>query len=94
MHSPRILQTTILQILAAPRLGKVVGLSEDYSGGIGTLPGLHVYTSNTDCEVMEVSPMQVGDYVDTLLLPSTGMQAATVRWVPGPAEIVGVSQCA
>ena len=34
--------------------------------------------------------MQVGDYVDTLLLPSSGMQNATVRWVPGPGEIVGV----
>lgn len=33
--------------------------------------------------------MQVGDYVDTLLLPSSGMQNATVRWVPGPGEIVG-----
>ena len=34
--------------------------------------------------------MQVGDYVDTLLLPSSGLKNATVRWVPGPGEITGV----
>ncbi len=32
---------------------------------------------------------QVGDYVDTLLLPSSGMKSATVRWIPGPVEITG-----
>ena len=34
--------------------------------------------------------MQVGDYVDTLLLPSSGLKNATVRWVPGPGEVTGV----
>ena len=34
--------------------------------------------------------MQVGDYVDTLLLPSSGLKNATVRWVPGPGEITGM----
>lgn len=33
--------------------------------------------------------LQVGDYVDTLLLPSSGLKNATVRWVPGPGEITG-----
>ncbi|EIE26107.1 hypothetical protein COCSUDRAFT_46497 [Coccomyxa subellipsoidea C-169] len=32
---------------------------------------------------------RVGDYVDTLLLPSSGMKNATVRWIPGPVEITG-----
>ena len=27
--------------------------------------------------------------MDTLLLPSSGMKRATVRWVPGPAEVTG-----
>ena len=36
-----------------------------------------------------VPPCQVGDYVDTLLLPSSGMKRATVRWIPGPVEITG-----
>ena len=31
----------------------------------------------------------MGDYVDTLLLPSSGMKRATVRWVPGPVEVTG-----
>ena len=28
--------------------------------------------------------------MDTLLLPSSGLKNATVRWVPGPGEITGV----
>ncbi|BDA44392.1 probable multicopper oxidase LPR1 homolog 3 at C-terminar half [Coccomyxa sp. Obi] len=32
---------------------------------------------------------RVGDYVDTLLLPSSGIKTATVRWIPGPVEITG-----
>lgn len=35
--------------------------------------------------------VQVGDYVDTLLLPSSGLTNATVRWVPGPVNITGKS---
>lgn len=27
--------------------------------------------------------------MDTLLLPSSGMKSATVRWVPGPVEVTG-----
>lgn len=27
--------------------------------------------------------------MDTLLLPSSGMKRATVRWIPGPVEITG-----
>ena len=27
--------------------------------------------------------------MDTLLLPSSGMKNATVRWVPGPVEVTG-----
>ena len=33
--------------------------------------------------------VQVGDYVDTLLLPSSGLKNATVRWIPGPLNITG-----
>ena len=34
--------------------------------------------------------MQVGDYVDTLMLPSSGLKNATVRWIPGPLDVTGV----
>lgn len=40
-------------------------------------------------EILVAGCAQVGDYVDTLLLPSSGMKNATVRWIPGPVEITG-----
>jgi len=42
---------------------------------------------------MAACVLQVGDYVDTLLLPSSGMKTATVRWIPGPVEITGTDTC-
>lgn len=32
--------------------------------------------------------VQVGDYADTLMIPNLGDQAI-IRWVPGPAEVIG-----